>query len=182
MFSKKRFSGVFFVYYIRRSQTLIACSDKTMFESSNFNNPELSKFKSKNLLYACKVLIISSLNGQLSTEELKINQRSYLNLPNSVFLGWLSVESQPQNPEFRNNPENFHPYIPICKPTRASIGQRSYADRDNAPNREAGALNMKGVNKFRTCANMDTWLLEKAGTMVKRFNPWTHFVLVIKLA
>ena len=75
------------MYYIRRSQTLIACSDKTMFESSNFNNPELSKFKSKNLLYACKVLIISSLNGQLSTEELKINQRSYLNLPNSVFLG-----------------------------------------------------------------------------------------------
>ena len=126
------------------------------------------------------MLIISSLNGQLSTEELKINQRSYWNLPNSVFLGWLSVESQPQNPEFRNNPENFHPYTPVCKPTRASIGQRSYADRDNAPNREAGALNMKGVNKFRTCANTDTWLLEKAGTMVKRFNPWTHFVLVIK--
>ena len=23
----------------------------------------------------------------------------------------LSMESQPQNPEFRNNPENFHPYI-----------------------------------------------------------------------
>ena len=24
------------------------------------------------------------------------------------------MESQPQNPEFRNNPENFHPFI--CKP------------------------------------------------------------------
>ena len=23
--------------------------------------------------------------------------------------GHISVESQPQNPEFRNNPENFHP-------------------------------------------------------------------------
>ena len=66
------------------------------------------------------------------------------------------MESQPQNPEFRNNPENFHPYILICKPTRASIGKRSYADRDNAPNREAGALNMKGVNKLKLCANMDT--------------------------
>ena len=21
------------------------------------------------------------------------------------------MESQPQNPEFRNNPENFHPYL-----------------------------------------------------------------------
>ena len=27
----------------------------------------------------------------------------------SGFWGQLSVESQPQNPEFRNNPEKFHP-------------------------------------------------------------------------
>ena len=40
-----------------------------------------------------------------------INQRTYYNLPNSVFWCWLSMESQPQNPEFRNNPENFHPCI-----------------------------------------------------------------------
>ena len=25
------------------------------------------------------------------------------------------MESQPQNPEFRNNPENFHPCIPIVE-------------------------------------------------------------------
>ena len=43
----------------------------------NFKNPELSKFKSYNLLYAYIVLKILSLNGQLSKEELKINQRSY---------------------------------------------------------------------------------------------------------
>ena len=40
----------------------------------------------------------------LPLDELKIHQRSYQNLPNSAF--W---ESQPQNPEFRNNPDNFHP-------------------------------------------------------------------------
>ena len=40
---------------------------------------------------------------------MKINQRSYYNLPNSAFGGWRSIESQPQNPEFRINPENFHP-------------------------------------------------------------------------
>ena len=40
-----------------------------------------------------------------------INQRSCYDLPNSAFWGWHSVESQPQNPEFRNNPENFHPCI-----------------------------------------------------------------------
>ena len=35
--------------------------------------------------------------------------RMYYNLLYSAFWGWLSTESQPQNPEFRNNPENFHP-------------------------------------------------------------------------
>ena len=44
----------------------------------------------------------------MSLDRLKINQKSY-NLPNSAFWGWPSVERQPQNPEFRNNPENFHP-------------------------------------------------------------------------
>ena len=43
----------------------------------NFKNPELSKFKSQNLLYAYKVLTISSLNDQLPKYEQKINQRNY---------------------------------------------------------------------------------------------------------
>ena len=34
------------------------------------------------------------------------------NVLNSAFWGWLSVESHSQNPEFRNNPENFHPWQP----------------------------------------------------------------------
>ena len=42
-------------------------------------------------------------------DRLYINRKTYYNLPNSAFWGWLSMESQPQNPEFRNNPENFHP-------------------------------------------------------------------------
>ena len=46
----------------------------------------------------------------LSLDKLKLNQRSHNNLPNSGFWGWLSVESQPQNPEFRINPESFHPF------------------------------------------------------------------------
>ena len=40
---------------------------------------------------------------------LKINQRGYYNLPNSAFTGCFSMESQPQKPEFRINPEIFHP-------------------------------------------------------------------------
>ena len=55
--------------------------------------------------------IISSLNDKLSLDYPKTNQRNYYNLPNSAFWGWLSLENRPQNPEFRNNPENFHPYI-----------------------------------------------------------------------
>ena len=46
---------------------------------------------------------ISSLNGQLSLDRLTIYRRTYYNPPNSAFWGWLSVESQPQNPEIRNN-------------------------------------------------------------------------------
>ena len=38
---------------------------------------------------------------------------SLFNLSNSAFWGWLSTESQPQNPEFRNNLDNFHP----CRPS-----------------------------------------------------------------
>ena len=41
---------------------------------------------------------------------MQINQRSCHNLPNSGFSDRLSTESQSQNPEFRNNQENFHPY------------------------------------------------------------------------
>ena len=33
----------------------------------------------------------SSLTGQMHFKKLKINQRSYNNLPNSVFWGWLSI-------------------------------------------------------------------------------------------
>ena len=60
--------------------------------------------------YVHKIFTISSLNGQLSLDRLKINQKSYYNLLYSAFWG-LSTESQPQNPKFRNNPENIHPGI-----------------------------------------------------------------------
>ena len=48
-------------------------------------------------------------------DNLKTNQRSSYNLPNSGFWSWLSMESQPQNPEFRINAENFHPCIMLLK-------------------------------------------------------------------
>ena len=56
----------------------------------------------------------SKFNGQIPLDELKINQKSYYYLLNSAFWGWLSMGSQPQNPEFRNNPENFHPCLTCC--------------------------------------------------------------------
>ena len=31
------------------------------------------------------------------------------------------MESQPQNPEFRNNPENFHPCLPTADSCMADI-------------------------------------------------------------
>ena len=77
-----------------------------MGESPNFpksGTSEIQIFKCQQISNNFKV------NGQLSLDELKINQKIYDNLPNSAFCGILSMESQPQNPEFRKNPENFHP-------------------------------------------------------------------------
>ena len=50
-------------------------------------------------------------NGQIPSDKGRLNQKNYYNLQNSAFWGWLSMESQPQNPEFRNNPENFRPWF-----------------------------------------------------------------------
>ena len=54
------------------------------------------------------ILTVILLKCQLSLDKLKTNLIRCTNLRNSVFLDSLSMESQPQNPEFRNNPEIFH--------------------------------------------------------------------------
>ena len=63
-----------------------------MSESSNFQNPEL-----KNL--AAYPLNFNSFKNKWSNvfKLAEINQKSYYNLPNSVFF----IEIRPQNPEFR---------------------------------------------------------------------------------
>ena len=80
----------------------------TWVKVQNFQNPELSKLQLLNMQYGICPLNIHNLRFKwwnvLTWDRVKINQRS----PNSAFWGWLSTESQPQNPEFRNNPENFH--------------------------------------------------------------------------
>ena len=59
---------------------------------------------------------------KLLLDNLKRNMKAYnYDLPNSVFWGWLSMESQPQNPEFRNNPGNSHPCVYIQVHCRLDI-------------------------------------------------------------
>ena len=68
------------------------------------------RYLSTNLLFACFWFYMGISPFPFQKMNFPIpNQKSYDNLPNSAFWGWLSVESQPQNPELRNNPENFHP-------------------------------------------------------------------------
>ena len=45
------------------------------------------------------------------------------------------MESQPQNPEFRNNPENFHPciYVVILKPYAFWKTLKSYFNKQCDP-------------------------------------------------
>ena len=42
-------------------------------------------------------------------DDLKIIKGNCYNFPNTAFWGWLSMESQPQNPEFRINPVKLSP-------------------------------------------------------------------------
>ena len=82
-----------------------------MGDSSKFLKSLTLEIQIFKLAECLQILIISCLNGYLCLDNLKINQsRYYFNLPNSAFWDWLSMESQPQNPEFRINPENFHPW------------------------------------------------------------------------
>ena len=73
-----------------------------MGESSKFPKSWTLEIQILKLAGCLQKWIISSLNNYVFT-----NQRSYYNLPNSAFWGWLSMESQTQNPEFRINPENM---------------------------------------------------------------------------
>ena len=71
--------------------------------------------------------------GLLSLDRPNINQRTYYNPPNSAFWGWLSKERQPQNPEFRNNPENLYPWvILILSLDRPHVNQRTYYNLTNS--------------------------------------------------
>ena len=65
--------------------------DLDMGESSKF--PKSWIFENRILRHAVclQIWIISSLNGQLSLDKMKLNQRSHKNLPNSWFWGWLSL-------------------------------------------------------------------------------------------
>ena len=50
----------------------------------------------------------SIFNGQIPLDKLKLNQKSYYTCRIQHFEHQISMESQPQNPEFRSNPENFN--------------------------------------------------------------------------
>ena len=77
------------------------------FKISKILNFRKSEFK---LAVCLQNIKKSKYNGQIPLDKLKLNQKSYHYLQNSAFWGRLSMESRPQNPEFRNNPENFHPW------------------------------------------------------------------------
>ena len=81
--------------------------DSYMGESSEF--PKSWTFEAPILKLAVYSLNTQNFNGQFSLNRLYINRKTYYYLPKSAFWVWLSMESQPQNPEFRNNPENLHP-------------------------------------------------------------------------
>ena len=72
-------------------------------ESSKFlKSWTLKNLKSLKMAVCPQSIKNSKFNVQIPLDKLKLTQKSYYYLQNSPFL-----ESRPQNPEFRNNPENF---------------------------------------------------------------------------
>ena len=56
-----------------------------MGESSTFSKSRTFEIQILKLVVCLQIINNFKLNGQLSLDELKINQRSYNNLPNSAF-------------------------------------------------------------------------------------------------
>ena len=54
------------------------------------------------------------------------------------------MESQPQNPEFRNNSENFHP---CCVKAMHLLGNISVGERQKNPNSK-----LLDINKTKLCS------------------------------
>ena len=101
-----------------RGPVLVFCQkglDKHIGETSKLPKSWFFETSILKLAAVCPLNIHNfNFNGHLSLDRLYINRKTYFNLPNSAFWGWLSMESKPQNPGFRNNPESFHP----CKQCR----------------------------------------------------------------
>ena len=79
-----------------------------MCESSKFTKSWLTEIQILKLAICLQILIIFKFKSSI-VFKLTENRSGKLryNQPNSAFWGWLSKESQPQNPVFRNNPESF---------------------------------------------------------------------------
>ena len=90
----------FFFWWDASAFSIISPSDTGI--GWKFKISKILKFRNSNFK-TCR------MPTEMNNFKLKTNQRSYFNMHNSGFWGWLSIESQPQNPEFRINPETFHP-------------------------------------------------------------------------
>ena len=66
------------------------------------------------------------------------------------------MESRPKNPKFRNNPENFHPWlydnleIPLFKKIILSIKLKAYGPAHNILHRQA----VKAQTSMHTCPSL----------------------------
>ena len=66
-----------------------------------------------------------------------------VSIPDLCNLTYFSMESQPQNPEFKNNPENFHPCKCWCfKPTLSNSQAKTTTDVVPSPTSSSWTLDI----------------------------------------
>ena len=84
------------------------------------------------------------------------------NVPNSAFWGWLSMESQPQNPEFRNNLGNSHPCKYAIQNYKLTL-QKKYGVQNMANSAFWGWLSMESQPQNPEFRNN-----------LENFHPWKY--------
>ena len=119
----------------------------------------------------------------MSLDRLIINQRSYYGLLNPAFRGWLSMESHPQNPEFRNYSENFHPCF--CNLRQNSWAEFIYCTITKSPQGGLRVNDVRGQN-FHSPARNYEWNLESTSNSSQSTHPvervlWEEILEKVKL-
>ena len=91
------------------------------------------------------------------------------------------MESEPQNPEFRNTPENFHPWIENTSTCISAIQELSCKTTEEFQNQSKEGLSVVNQNKNNTESFAHNHIPEGGCELSKRFMDATEMYALINV-